>query len=390
VNALDQTRAVLKDLIAFPTVSSDSNLELIAYVNARLDEIGARTHLTISPGGDKANLFATIGPDVDGGVVLSGHTDVVPVEGQDWSADPFATRELEGLIYGRGACDMKGFIACALALAPEFATAHERGELTRPLHLAFTYDEETGCLGAPVMLKALAESGRRPGVCIIGEPTSMKVIEGHKGCFEYTTEFDGLEGHSSAPAAGVNAVEYAARYIGELMATAGDLRPRAPESSPFDPPWTTVSVGRIAGGVAHNVIPQSCVVDWEFRPVNAADADYVRARIRAFAEDELLPAMRAVHPDAAIRTRVIGEVEGLEPMIDSDAVALATALTGDNATGVVSFGTEAGLFQKIGIPTVVCGPGDIAQAHKPDEYVSVDQLSQCLDMIERLRFWLMK
>ncbi len=386
MSALDDARAILKDLIAFPTISSESNLELIAYVNARLDEIGAMTHLTISKAGDKANLFATIGPDVDGGVVLSGHTDVVPVEGQDWSSDPFTLREAEGLIYGRGACDMKGFIACALAFAPVYARAYERGELARPLHLAFTYDEETGCLGAPVMLQALAASGRRPGACIIGEPTSMKVIEGHKGCFDYTTEFDGLEGHSSAPAAGVNAVEYAARYIGELMATGGDLKARAPEASPFTPPWTTVSVGRIAGGVAHNVIPNSCVVDWEFRPVNAADADYVRARVRRYAEEKLLPAMRAVHPEAAIRTLVVGEVEGLEPMAESEAVALATALTGDNATGVVSFGTEAGLFQKIGIPTVVCGPGDIAQAHKPDEFVAVAQLEECLGMIERLRF----
>lgn len=377
---LDKTREILRELIAFPTVSADSNLEFIAWVNSRLDELGVRTFLTLAPAGDKANLFATIGPHVDGGVVLSGHTDVVPVAGQEWRSDPFQAVETEGRIHGRGTCDMKGFIACALAMARRFSET----ELSRPLHLALTFDEEVGCLGAPLMLAALSEQGPRPALCIVGEPTGMKIIEGHKGCSEYTTRFTGLEGHGSRPEAGVNAVEYAARYIGELLATGRDLRARAPGDSPFDPPWTTISVGAIRGGIAHNVIPNSCEVDWEFRPVNAGDAVWVRERMRRHAEEVLLPAMRAVHAGAEIGTKVIGEVDGLEPMPDSEAVRTVAELTGSDATGTAPFGTEAGLFQRAGIPTVVCGPGHIAQAHKPDEYVTLDQLDQCLCMIERL------
>ena len=380
MTALDETREILDHLIGFATVSADSNLELIAYANERLDRIDARTHLTLNAEGTKANLFATIGPDVDGGVVLSGHTDVVPVEGQDWSSDPFRALETDERVYGRGACDMKGFLACALAMAERFSAA----DLKRPLHLALTYDEEVGCLGAQVMLKALRDSGRRPSACIIGEPTGMRVIEGHKGCCEYTTSFDGLEGHGSRPELGVNAAEYAVRYVAELMATADDLKSRAPADSIFEPPWSTISLGRIQGGIAHNVIPNHCSVDWEFRPVNRADADYVRERMRRYAEDVLLPRMQAVHPDAAIHHRTIGEVGGLEPMPQSEAVALAQALTGGNESHVVAFNTEAGLYQELGIPTVVCGPGFIEQAHKPDEYVDFDQLSQCLDMIGRL------
>ncbi|WP_416896278.1 MAG: acetylornithine deacetylase [Minwuia sp.] len=377
---LDDSCTILEDLIAIPTVSAQSNLEFIAYVNERLDRLGARTYLTLNREHTKANLFATIGPDVDGGVILSGHTDVVPVEGQEWSTDPFSPHRADGRIFGRGACDMKGFIACAMAMAPVFAES----ELSRPLHLAFTFDEEVGCMGAPLLLEALGRSGRRPGICIIGEPTGMKVIEGHKGCFEYTTRFDGLEGHGSQPDLGVNAVEYAVRYVTELMAAGEDLKPRAPAASPFDPPWSTISVGRMTGGIAHNVIPNHCQVDWEFRPVNRTDADFVRDRMRAYAESVLLPRMREVGADADIRLEIVGEVGGLEPMPASEAVALAQALTGDNAAGVVSFGTEAGLFQESGIPTVVCGPGGIEQAHKPDEYISLDQMNQCLDMIGNL------
>jgi acetylornithine deacetylase len=380
VTALDDTRTILADLIAFPTISADSNLDLIAWCARRLEALGARCAITHDATGAKANMFATIGPDVDGGVVLSGHTDVVPVAGQDWSSDPFTAIERDGLIYGRGACDMKGFIACALALAPRIAAA----DLERPVHVALSYDEETGCLGAPVMLKALAESGRRPGICIIGEPTEMRIIEGHKGCCEYTTRFGGLAGHSAAPGLGVSAVEYAVRYAGRLLELRQELAARTPPGSRFTPPESTLQIGGIRGGVAHNIVADHCELDWEMRPVVEADLDFVKREIGEFVANTLLPAMRAVHAGASIETEVIGEVAGLEPMTKSPVCELVAELTGSNTRDVVSFGTEAGLFQKLGISTVVCGPGSIAQAHKADEFVAVAQLQQCLAMIEGL------
>jgi len=380
VSALDATRAILSDLIAMPTVSADSNLELIAYAAAKLDALGAKTDMTLDPSGTKANLFATIGPDIDGGIVLSGHTDVVPVEGQDWASYPFEAVERDGLIYGRGACDMKGFLACALALAPRMAEA----DLKRPVHFAFTYDEEVGCMGAQVMLKALEVAGRRPGICIIGEPTEMRIIEGHKGCCEYTTRFSGLAGHGSQPDLGVSAVEYAVRYVARLMELREALKARVLPGSRFDPPWTTLQVGRLSGGIAHNVIADNCEVDWEMRPVATADTDFVKREMAAYVEDTLLPAMRAVFPEASVETEVIGEVTDFEPMPHSEACDLVAELTGGNEREVVSFGTEAGLYQKLGISTVICGPGSIAQAHKADEFVAVEQLDLCLAMIGKL------
>ncbi|WP_029041843.1 acetylornithine deacetylase [Cucumibacter marinus] len=383
-SALDR----LSSLIAYPTVSADSNLGLITDVEAELKALGAHTELSHDETGQKANLFATLGPaDADGGIVLSGHTDVVPVEGQDWSSDPFSAQMRDGLLFGRGSCDMKGFIACALVLAPEFADR----SLTRPLHFAFTYDEEVGCLGAQVMLDHLKATGRRPATCIIGEPTSMRIIKGHKGCCEYTTRFTGLEGHGSEPDKGVNAVEYAVRYVHKLMETAENLKRRAPADSPFNPPWTTIQIGRMAGGIARNVIAGQCEVDWEMRPVNQADFRFVSEQIEDFVIRELLPRMRSVHPEATIITEVLGEVAGLEPMTRSEAIELCAALTGSNEEPeCVSFGTEAGLFQQMGISTVLCGPGSIEQAHKPNEFVSVDQISQCLEMIENLEPHLMR
>ena len=377
MSVLDDTKAILADLIAFPTVSSDSNLDLIAWCAGRLEALGARCEVSRDATGAKANLFATIGPDVDGGVVLSGHTDVVPVEGQEWSNDPFEAVERDGLIYGRGSCDMKGFIACALALAPRIAAA----DLKRPVHFALSYDEEVGCLGAPVMLKALEASGRRPGICIIGEPTSMRIIEGHKGCCEYTTRFSGLAGHSSAPGLGVSAVEYAVRYAGRLLELRRELVERTPSGSRFQPPESTMQLGGIRGGIAHNVIADQCALDWEVRPVVDADIDFVKREIGAYVAGTLLPAMRAIHPQASIETEVIGEVIGLEPVPESEACELVAELTGSNTREVVAFGTEAGLFQRLGISAVVCGPGSIGQAHKADEFVAVEQLRQCLEMI---------
>lgn len=374
------TEQILGDLIAFPTVSTDSNVAMMNHMADRLDGIASKIEILPDETGTKANMFATIGPDVPGGLVLSGHADVVPVTDQDWSHDPFQMADADDRLFGRGTCDMKGFIAACIAAAPDFADL----PLRRPIHLAFTHDEETGCLGAQAMLPQLVERGYAPSMALIGEPTGLKVIEGHKGCCEYTTRFSGLEGHGSSPDLGVNAVIYAARYMAQLLDIAQDLKSRAPSNSAFDPPWTTVNIGRLTGGVAPNVIPGKAELDWEFRPVQDSDFGYLHDRITAFAQDTLLPAMRAVHPDAAIATEILGEVAGLEPMAQNEIRDLVQSLTGENTAGTVPFGTEAGLFQKLGMSVIVCGPGHIAQAHKPDEYLDRAQLSGCLDLLDQL------
>jgi acetylornithine deacetylase len=380
LDRLRDTIDLLGELIAFPTISTDSNLAMIAFLAERLEAAGARVDIQRDPSGQKANLFASLGPEVDGGILLSGHSDVVPVADQPWSSDPFTLIERDGRLFGRGSCDMKGFIAAAVTMAPLYAEAVR----DRPLHFAFTHDEETGCIGAGHLARALRERGLTPGVAIIGEPTSMRVIEGHKGCYEYSTHFHGLEGHGSSPDLGVNAVEYAVRYVGRLLELKTDLRGLAPPGSRFEPPWTTVNIGALTGGVAHNVIASRAQVDWEMRPVQASDAEYVKKSLHSYCEHTLLPAMRAVWPDARIETEVIGEVDGLIPAEENEAKRIVAELTGANGADLVPFGTEAGIFQALGMDVVVCGPGSIDQAHKADEYLEIDQLEQCLSMLERL------
>jgi len=380
VNQLEKTTALLKEMIAYPTISTESNLEMIHWIADRLETVGANVEVFADDSGTKANLFATLGPNVEGGIVLSGHTDVVPVADQDWTHDPFDMVEQNGKLIGRGTCDMKGFIAATLAMAPSFAAS----SLKKPIHFAFTHDEETGCIGARSLVRDLLDRGIKPDIAIIGEPTEMRVIEGHKGCFEYTTSFTGLEGHGSAPAQGVNAAEYAARYVTQLMSLRESLRARAPSNSRFEPPETTINIGGIHGGVAHNVIVGKAHVDWEMRPVQDSDADFVKTELKTYVEDQLLPAMRAVHPQANIDIHTHGEVIGLEPMEENAARDLVAELTGANGADVVAFGTEAGILQSIGMDAVVCGPGSIAQAHKPDEYVELEQLDLCLSMLNKL------
>ncbi|WP_204112729.1 acetylornithine deacetylase [Shimia biformata] len=380
MSLLDQTKAILGDLVGFPSVSSDSNLDIIAYIEARMRAIGARTLVLPNDTGEKANLFASIGPDVPGGLLLSGHTDVVPVEGQDWTTDPFVMREEDGRLYGRGTCDMKGFLAACLAIAPNMAAR----DLTAPVHFAFTYDEEVGCRGARALVPDLEARGIRPEMALVGEPTLMRVIEGHKGCCEYTARFSGLEGHGSDPYVGVNAAAYAALYVGKLLELRAELDRGVPTDSPFHPRQTTINIGRIESGTAHNVIPGKAEVDWEMRPVRPEDADFVRERITAFVADDLLPAMQQVFPEADIETEIIGEVAGLIPTPANKARDLVMELTGANGADLVPFGTEAGLFQSMGTDTVICGPGSIEQAHKPDEFVTLDQLSACLQLLEGL------
>ena len=380
LDLLDDTRALLRQLVGYPTISSDSNLAMIEFLADRLGAAGARVEVHRDPAGTKANLFATIGPERAGGILLSGHSDVVPVADQDWTSDPFEMVERDGRLYGRGTCDMKGFIAAAVAMAPAFA---ERAT-GRPVHFAFTHDEEVGCLGAQALAQILRARDTRPSVAIIGEPTLMRVIEGHKGCYEYTTHFTGLEGHGSAPDRGVNAVEYAVRYVARLLEVRERLKARAPADSPFDPPWTTINTGALVGGVAHNVIPGKARIDWEMRPVQPGDAEFVKDDLGRFCAEDLLPMMRAVSPGADIVTEVIGEVAGLLPATRNEAKAIVMELTGANGADTVPFGTEAGIFQSLGMSAVVCGPGSIEQAHKPDEFVAIDQLRQCLSMLDGL------
>lgn len=377
MSTLARTVEILETLIAFPTISTDGNLAMISFMADHLGQLGARVSTLISPCGTKANLFATMGPEGDGGIVLSGHSDVVPVAEQDWTSDPFTLTDRDGLLFGRGTCDMKGFIAATLAMAEDYAEL----ELTRPVHFAFTHDEETGCIGAQELVKELETQGLKPAIAIIGEPTEMRIIEGHKGCCEYTTRFTGLEGHGSQPERGVNAAEYAVRYVSKLMELRHELMARAPAGSRFEPPYTTVNIGRIAGGVAHNVIVGKAEVEWEFRPVQDSDYTFMHRALDAYTTDVLLPAMRAIHPAADIEVETMGEVAGLMPMEENEARDLCSALTGGNGVDVVAFGTEAGLFQSLGMSAVVCGPGSIEQAHKPDEFIAPDQLQACLNML---------
>ena len=321
---IEETTRILSDLIAFPSISADSNLEMIDYLANRLDDCGAAVDIFRDESGQKANLFATLGPQCDGGIVLSGHSDVVPVTDQDWTSDPFEMVERDGLLFGRGTCDMKGFIAAALAMAPVYAKSVRE----RPIHFAFTYDEETGCIGAGHLAKALSNYPFKPSLAIIGEPTEMRIIAGHKGCFEYSTRFQGLEGHGSAPDLGVKAVEYAVRYVSRLLELREELKSKAPKNSRFDPPWTTMNIGGLHGGSVHNVIAPKAQVDWEMRPVQNSDADFIKTRMGEHIDHDLLPAMRAVHPDADIVTHTIGEIMGLEAMPDSEAVKLVCELVG--------------------------------------------------------------
>ena len=377
---LNACRDTLARLIAFDTVSERSNLAMIDNLATILEAAGARVQVHSDETGEKANLFATLGPDGDGGIVLSGHTDVVPTDDQDWATDPFEMVEKDAALYGRGTCDMKGFLAACLVMAPHFAARN----LRRPLHFAFTYDEEVGCFGAQALIKTLSRQGLRPSAAIIGEPTLMRVIDGHKGSHEYTTIIEGLAGHGSAPDKGVNAVQYAARFVTHLNEIQEQLKDRAPPDRRFDPPWSTINVGALHGGIAHNVIPDTARIDWDFRPVQPGDESFVHDAVQRFCETELLPVMQQVHPAARIRTDAIGEIAGLMPTPDNAARDIVMALTAANITDSVAFGTEAVLFQEFGLSAVVCGPGSIEQAHKADEFVTLEQLSLCLDMLDKL------
>jgi len=368
----------IKRLIAFDTTSRNSNLELIAYAQDILETAGARCRLTHDAEGKKANLFATLGPQGDGGYVLSGHSDVVPVDGQDWSSDPFAAEIRQGRLYGRGAADMKGFVGAVLALVPELAVA----PLKRPLHFAFSYDEEVGCVGVRSLLDDLREHGIKPALAIIGEPTEMRVVGAHKAGAVAITAVKGREGHSSAPAKGANAVMMAGEFISLISAIGKELRDDRDEH--FEPPYTTLQANMVSGGTAVNVLAREANVVWEYRALPDRDLEGLVTRVEKRAEDDILLHYREGAPEAAFETHLKASYPGLVRDPDSPAVQLACALAGSNDIHAVSYGTEAGLFQAAGIPAVVCGPGAIAQAHRADEFVALSQIDSCTTFLRRI------
>lgn len=378
------SRDILARLIAFDTVSRNSNLALIKYIQDYLAGLGVDSELFFDEAGGKANLFATLGPRDRGGVCLSGHTDVVPVDGQNWSVPPFELTENDGRLYGRGTADMKGYIACVLAAVPAFLAQ----PLRVPLHLAFSYDEEVGCLGVRSLLADLARREHKPIACIIGEPTELKPVLGHKGKLAMRCQVHGAACHSAYAPQGVNAIEYAAKLINRL----GEIGTRlaAPERHDprFDPPYSTVQTGVIGGGRALNIVPAECQFDFEVRALPSDDPQQVAEQLRDYAETELLPKMRAVKAEADIRFSELSAYPALATDPESEVAQLLARLSGSDEFSTVAFGTEGGLFDQAGIPTVVCGPGSMDQGHKPDEFVSVEQLAACDGMLGRLVEWM--
>jgi acetylornithine deacetylase len=371
---------ILERLIAFPTVSRDPNIDLISYAAGLLDAHGIASRIIHSEDGRKANLFATVGPAGTPGVMLSGHTDVVPVDGQDWTVPPFAMTERDGKLYGRGAADMKGFVAAALA-----AMIKASGTTLRtPLHLALSHDEEIGCIGVRSLVAMLRDAPFKPLLCIVGEPTEMQVATGHKGKIGAHAVCRGREGHSALAPLALNAIHLGCDFIWALRREQDRLASEGARDPDYDIPYTTVHVGRINAGVALNIVPNLCRLDFEIRNIAADNGERILDGLKAEAA-RIASAARATAPEAAIDIEVFNTYPGLDTPPDSQAVAFVKSLTGANSTMKVAFGTEGGLFSRdIGTPTVVCGPGSMAQGHKPDEFVSVDQLNRCDTMLAKL------
>lgn len=377
------SRAMIERLIAFNTVSRDSNLGLIEWVRDYLQGFGAKTRLTHDATGKKANLFATLGESVKPGLILSGHTDVVPVDGQKWDTDPFVATERDGRLYARGSADMKGFIGIILAQAPKFVDALNAGRLDAPLHYALSYDEEVGCLGVRGLIRDLQENAIRPAGCVVGEPTSMQPIIAHKGTHRFRCSVHGREAHSSYVTHGVNAIEYAARLIVFIRQIADRLAQLEQRDYGFTVPYSTLSTGLIQGGIAANVVPKDCVFQFDLRTLPQASPEALHQEIRAYAE-KLAAEMRAIDSDSGIDLTWMSQTVGLAASETDAIVQWAMQLSRNTTVGKVSYGTEAGLFQKMGVPTVICGPGDIAEAHRPNEFVALDQLAQCESFMERI------
>ena len=371
---------MIAKLVAFDTTSSKSNLDLIEFVRTYFESYGATCDVVPNEDGSKANLYATLGPMEPGGIVLSGHTDVVPVEGQTWHTDPFQVTEKDGRLYGRGTTDMKSFSAIALALVPNFVA---RG-LKTPLHFALSYDEEVGCLGVHSMVDHMIQKRPRPKCIIVGEPTSMKVVNAHKGLHAFKTTIVGKEAHSSAPHLGGNAIVAAGSLIHYLSSVAEAFTRETRRGARFDPPYATINVGTITGGSAVNIIPKSCSFLWEFRSLPDQDPQVIIDGFESFAQQDVLPKLQQNAPDASIVTELTAVIPTFTPLKGSPAETLTLILAQQNDSYAVSYGTEAGIFQNADIPTVVCGPGDIAQAHQPNEFISLEQVDACEAFLRRL------
>jgi acetylornithine deacetylase len=381
---MQQAIDILERLISFPSVSARSNLDLIQWIRDYLAGHDIRSDLVPAPDGQpKANLWASIGPDAPGGLVLSGHTDVVPVEGQPWTSDPFTLTARGGRLHGRGTSDMKGFIALCLALVPEMLAR----PLRVPIHFAFSYDEELGCLGAPHLIAELGRRFRKPALAIIGEPTELRLGTRHKGCYSFETEVTGRDGHSSQTQKGANAIVAAAEIVAELARIAEELKGSQFNDANFEPPYPTLNVGRIEGGTAINIIARHCAVHWDFRATPGADPSLVLPRLEAFIANEVLPRLRHVAPEAAIVTTPRAQVPPLADEPGGAAETLVKFLTGANETVGLAVATEAGQFQAAGLSAIVCGPGSIQQAHQPDEFIERSQLEAGEAFLRKLIAW---
>jgi len=371
---------LIQQLIAFDTTSRGSNLGLIEWVRDWLKAQGVESTLVYDASEPKANLFATIGGGTRPGLVLSGHTDVVPVDGQAWDTDPFTATLKDGRIYGRGSADMKSFIAAALAMTPRFLAA----PLRTPVHFALSYDEEVGCLGVRGLLAELSRRDIRPGGCIIGEPTSMQPVIAHKGKRAYKCCVRGREAHSALTPLGVNAIEYAAKLVVHVRHIADRMRDLETRDHRYDVPFTTLQTGVIRGGTAGNIVPRDCEVHFEFRYLPGADPDALEREIRDYATRVLEPEMKRVDPDAGFTFETKAEIPAMDTRDEDRITALAQSLARRNDASKVAYATEGGLFQRAGIPSIICGPGSIEQAHRPNEYIALEQVATCESFMDRL------
>src|SRR5215470_7654370 len=371
--SVSTVKALLERLVGFDTTSSNSNIPLIEFVEAFLAGHGVASRRVATDDGLKSRLFATIGTGEGDGIALSGHTDVVPVAGQVWDSDPFQLVERDGKLYGRGTCDMKGYLACCLALVPHL----QARRLKVPFHIAFSYDEEVGCTGVRPMIGEFGKTLPTPRMVFVGEPSKMAVVDAHKGPVRWRVELTGRAAHSSMPHYGVNAIAYAGRLIGEILRMEEELK-AGPLNPRFDPPWTSTQVTQIAGGTASNIVPVPCWFGWETRALPGFDPFTLQRRLEHFAAEACLPEMRRVAPESAIAIRALNHVSAFAADAAPGIVPLALKFAGQNATFAVSYCTEAGLFQAGGAPAIICGPGDIAQAHTANEFIRSDELEACL------------